>query len=129
MGGQARVTMDMMKQDPPHCHAPIHPPAPVPTPVPHPALPLMIIGPGAVTVMVNKMPASIVTDNSLPCMLPSCVPAGPGMVSMGSATVMMCKLPAARANDMTAHTSCVAPIPAPVGKVMGPCSVDVSTGG
>ena len=27
---------DMMKQDAPHCHAPIHPPAPVPTPAPHP---------------------------------------------------------------------------------------------
>lgn len=129
MPAQARVNMDMIKQDAPHCHAPIHPPAPVPTPVPHPALPLMIIGPGAITVMVNKMPAAILTDNSLPCMLPSCVPAGPGMVSMGSATVMITKKPAARANDMTAHTSCVAPIPSPVGKVMPPCSTDVMTGG
>jgi uncharacterized Zn-binding protein involved in type VI secretion len=121
--------MDMMKQDTPHCHAPIHPPAPVPTPVPHPGLPLSIIGPGAITVMVEKAPAAILTDQSLPCMLPGCIPAGPGMISLGSATVMMGKKPAARANDMTAHSTCVAPIPAPVGKIMPPCSVTVMTGG
>lgn len=129
MPGQARVMMDMMKQDTPHCHAPIHPPAPVPTPVPHPGLPLSIIGPGAITVMVEKAPAAILTDQSLPCMLPGCIPAGPGMISLGSATVMMGKKPAARANDMTAHSTCVAPIPAPVGKIMPPCSVTVMTGG
>lgn len=129
MPGQARVNMDMMKQDAPHCHAPIHPPAPVPTPTPHPALPLKIIGPGGITVKVEKMPAAIVTDNSMPCMLPSCVPAGPGMVAMGSGTVMITKKPAARANDMTSHTSCVAPIPSPVGKIMGPCSTVVKTNG
>ena len=40
MGNPAARLGDMMKQDTPHCHAPIHPPAPTPTPVPHPALPL-----------------------------------------------------------------------------------------
>ena len=129
MAGQSRTLQDKMKQDAPHCHAPIHPPAPVPTPVPHPGLPLTLLGPGAATVMVEKMTATILTDNSAPCSLPGCVPAGPGMVAKGSATVMMGKLPAARANDMTAHTSCVAPIPGPVGKIMGPCSTKVSTGG
>lgn len=123
-----QITSGMMKQDAPHCHAPIHPPAPVPTPVPHPASPLMITGPGAATVMVSKMPAAVVMDQSLPCMLPSCVPGGPGMIAMGSMTVMACKKPIARTNDMTAHTSCVAPIPSPVGKCMSPGAPTVSAG-
>ena len=38
MGSPAARMGDMVKQDAPHCHAPIHPPAPTPTPVPHPAL-------------------------------------------------------------------------------------------
>ena len=37
---------DMVKQDAPHCHAPIHPAALVPTPVPHPALPPVARGEG-----------------------------------------------------------------------------------
>lgn len=120
---------DMMKQDAPHCHAPIHPPAPVPTPVPHPALPLTILPPGAPTVMISNKPAARATDMSTPCTLPSCVPAGPGMIAKGSATVTIMKLPAARVNDMTAHTSCVAPIPSPVGKVMPPGAPTVIIGG
>jgi len=128
MPAAARVG-DMIKQDAPHCHAPIHPPAPVPTPVPHPGLPLTIIPPGCPTVMIGKMPAARVTDMSAPCMLPTCVPAGPGMIAMGSTTVMIGKLPAARVNDMTAHLTCVAPIPAPVGKVMPPGCPTVSIGG
>lgn len=127
MGAAARMG-DMIKQDAPHCHAPIHPAAPVPTPVPHPGLPLAIVK-GAPTVMIGKMPAARVTDMSAPCMLPGCVPAGPGLISKGSATVMIAKMPAARANDMTAHASCVAPIPAPVGKVMPPCCPTVNIGG
>ncbi len=127
MGAAARVG-DMIKQDAPHCHAPIHPAAPVPTPVPHPALPLAIVK-GAPTVMIGKMPAARVADMSAPCMLPGCVPAGPGLISKGSATVMIAKMPAARANDLTAHASCVAPIPSPVGKVMPPCCPTVNIGG
>ena len=122
----AQVSGGMMKQDAPHCHAPIHPPAPVPTPLPHPALPLTITGPGAATVMVCKMPAAVVMDQSLPCMLPGCVPGGPGMVAMGSTSVMACKKPVARVNDMTSHTSCVAPIPSPVGKIMPPGAPTIS---
>ena len=120
---------DMVKQDAPHCHAPIHPPAPVPTPAPHPALPLTIIGPGAPTVMIGKMPACIMGDQTLPCMLPGCVPGGPGMMALGSATVMITKKPAVRVNDMTNHASCVAPIPSPVGKVMPPGCPTVMIGG
>ncbi|MFT4978986.1 MAG: putative Zn-binding protein involved in type VI secretion, partial [Myxococcota bacterium] len=72
---------------------------------------------------------AVVTSQSLPCMLPGCVPGGPGMIAKGSATVMVMKLPAARMNDMTVHTSCVAPIPGPVGKVMPPCCPTVMIGG
>jgi len=120
---------DNIKQDSPHCHAPIHPPAPVPTPVPHPGLPLAITTGCCQTVKIGKMAAATVTNTSVPCSLPSCVPAGPGMIALGSMTVMIGKLPAARLNDMTMHMSCVAPIPAPVGKVMGPGCSTVIIGG
>ncbi|MEQ9329143.1 MAG: PAAR domain-containing protein [Rhodospirillales bacterium] len=119
---------DMIKQDSPHCHAPIHPAAPVPTPVPHPGLPLAIIK-GAATVMIGGPPAARVMDQSAPCMLPGCVPGGPGMIMKGSATVMIESMPAGRLNDLTSHPSCVAPIPAPVGKVIGPGCPTVMIGG
>ena len=128
MPGAARANMDMIKQDAPHCHAPIHPPAPTPTPAPHPGMPLMIVM-GSFNVMTNYMPAARVGDMSMPCMMVPCVPGGPGNIAMGSATVMINNMPAARANDMTSHSACVAPIPAPVGKVMPPCSVNVNIGG
>lgn len=128
MPPQARMT-DKVIQDGPHCHAPIHPPAPVPTPVPHPPIPLTLITPCAPTVLVNSLPAVRVTDMTTPCMLPACVPAGPGMVAKGSSTVIICGLPAGRLGDMTAHMSCVAPIPMPTGKIMPPCSATVITGG
>ncbi|MDV6033381.1 PAAR domain-containing protein [Planctomycetes bacterium TBK1r] len=123
----ARMT-DLVKQDAPHCHAPIHPPAPVPTPVAHPPLPLTIIK-GQANVLIGKMPAARVTDTTLPCMLPGCVPAGPGMIAKGSGKVLIGGLPAARINDMTAHASCVAPIPSPVGKVLPPGCPTVMIGG
>jgi uncharacterized Zn-binding protein involved in type VI secretion len=56
---------DMVLQDSPHCHAPIHPPAPVPTPVPHPALPLTIIK-GEPTVLIGGQPAARLTDQTTP---------------------------------------------------------------
>ena len=119
---------DLVKQDAPHCHAPIHPAAPVPTPVPHPALPLAIVK-GQPTVMIGGKPAARVTDTTAPCSLPSCVPAGPGIISKGSATVMIGGMPAARKGDMTAHASCVAPIPSPVGAILAPCCPNVMIGG
>ena len=128
MGQPAARIGDFIKQDAPHCHAPIHPAAPVPTPVAHPAIPLAIIK-GAPTVLIGGMPAARVADTSAPCMMIPCVPAGPGMISKGSATVMICSMPAARANDLTAHASCVAPIPSPVGKVLPPCCPTVQIGG
>jgi uncharacterized Zn-binding protein involved in type VI secretion len=119
---------DMVLQDAPHCHAPIHPPAPTPTPVPHPALPLNIIK-GAATVKIGGMAAARVTDMTKPCTLPGCVPGGPGIITKGSSSVMIEKLPAARINDMTAHASCVAPIPSPTGKVLPPGCPTVMIGG
>lgn len=128
MGKPAARMGDQMLQTAPHCHAPIHPPAPVPTPVPHPGLPLAIIK-GAPNVMIGKMPAARATDMSAPCMLPGCVPGGPGMISLGSTTVLIGKLPAARAGDMTLHSSCVAPIPSPTGKILPPGCPTVLIGG
>jgi uncharacterized Zn-binding protein involved in type VI secretion len=128
MPAAARMT-DMIKQDSPHCHAPIHPPAPVPTPVPHPGLPLSLVISCVPTVLIGNMPAATMGSMSAPCSLPSCVPAGPGMIAIGSATVLVTSKMAARMNDMTAHSACVAPIPAPVGKVMPPCCPTVMIGG
>jgi uncharacterized Zn-binding protein involved in type VI secretion len=120
---------DMVKQDAPHCHAPIHPPAPTPTPAPHPALPLDIIPPCSVTTKINSKAAARMTDMTKPCMLPSCVPAGPGMIAKGSGSVKIDNLMAARADDMTSHASCVAPVPSPTGKILSPCSTNVKIGG
>ena len=71
----------------------------------------------------------VVTDMTMPCILPGCIPAGPGMISKGSATVTICGLPAARVGDMTAHSSCVAPIPSPTGTIMPPGCPTVLIGG
>ena len=119
---------DMIKQDAPHCHAPIHPAALVPTPVPHPALPLAIIK-GEPTVLIGGMAAARMTDQSAPCLLPGCVPGGPGMIAKGSATVMIGGLAAARVSDLTSHVACVAPIPGPTGQVMPPGCPTVMIGG
>jgi len=115
----ARAFADKMIQTSPHCHAPIHPPAPTPTPVPHPPMPLTIVK-GEFTVLIGNQPAARVMDISQPCMLPGCVPAGPGQIVMGAFTCLIGNMPAARISDQTAHTSCVAPIPGPVGMVMPP---------
>ena len=128
LGKPAARIGDKILQDGPHCHAPIHPPAPSPTPVPHPPLPLTIVK-GQPNVLIGGMPAARVSDISTPCILPGCVPAGPGMVAMGSATVLIGGLPAARMGDMTAHSSCVAPIPMPTGKILPPCCPTVLIGG
>jgi uncharacterized Zn-binding protein involved in type VI secretion len=128
MGKPAARMTDMVLQDAPHCHAPIHPAALVPTPVPHPALPLTIIK-GAARTLIGNMPAARVLDTTTPCTLPGCVPGGPGMVSLGSVTVLIENMPAARVGDMTAHTACVAPIPSPVGKVLPPGCPTVMIGG
>ena len=119
---------DMVLQDAPHCHAPMHPPAPSPTPVPHPPLPLTIIK-GAPNVLIGGMPAAQLGSMTTPCTTAGCVPAGPGTVAIGSATVMIGGMPAARVGDMTSHASCVAPIPSPTGKILPPGCPTVMIGG
>jgi len=118
----------MVLHDGPHCHAPIHPPAPVPTPLPHPPLPQNIIK-GEMTVLIGNQPAARATDTTTPCLLPPCIPSGPGMITLGSLSVLIGNLPAARTNDMTMHLSCVAPIPGLTGKVMPPGCITVLIGG
>jgi uncharacterized Zn-binding protein involved in type VI secretion len=120
---------DKVLHDAPHCHAPIHPAAPTPTPVPHPPVPLPILTNCITTVLIENLPAAVVTSQTQPCLLPSCVPGGPGIISKGSATVLIGNLPAARAGDMVAFASCVAPIPSPTGKIIPPCATTVMVGG
>lgn len=63
-------------------------------PIPHVGGPL--IGPGAPTVLIAKLPAAVLGD--------SCVCVGPpDSIVKGSATVMICGKPAARMGDSTAH--------------------------
>jgi uncharacterized Zn-binding protein involved in type VI secretion len=63
-------------------------------PTPHVGGP--IIGPGAPTVLINKIPAAMLGD--------SVVCAGPtDSIVKGSATVFICGKPAARMGDTTAH--------------------------
>ena len=62
--------------------------------VPHVGGP--IIGPGAPTVLIGKLPASILGD-SITCVGP------PDSAIKGSATVMICGKPAIRMGDTTSH--------------------------
>ena len=124
----ARLT-DLVLHDNPHCHAPIHPAAPVPTPVPHPCMTHPLTTACVHNVMVNALPAAVVTSMTIPCLEVPCVPGGPGVVSMGSSTVIIGGRPAARMGDMVGFPSCVAPIPSPTGKILPPCSINVIVGG
>ncbi|MGA1583174.1 MAG: PAAR domain-containing protein [Saprospiraceae bacterium] len=63
-------------------------------PIPHVGGPLM--GPGAPTVLIGKMPAALLGD------MATCV-GPPDSVMMGSATVLISKKPAARMGDTCAH--------------------------
>ncbi|MBV9749631.1 MAG: PAAR domain-containing protein [Acetobacteraceae bacterium] len=128
MGFPAARIGDEVLQDSPHCHAPIHPAALVPTPLPHPPMPLPIVS-GAPTVTIGGMPAARITDMTEPCLIPSCVPGGPGVIVKGSATVTICGMPAARVGDLTTHDACVGPIPGPMGTVIGPGCPTVLIGG
>ena len=127
MGQPAARIGDKVLQSGPHCHAPIHPAALVPTPLPHPPMPLTIAS-GSPNVMIGGMPAARVTDQTVPCMIPACVPGGPGIIGKGSAGVMINGLPAARAGDMTMHAACVGPIPGPTGNIIPPCCPTVLIG-
>jgi uncharacterized Zn-binding protein involved in type VI secretion len=63
-------------------------------PVPHIGGPIM--PPGAVTVLIGKLPAARIT-NMVVCAGP------PDVILKGSSTVLINKLPAARMGDSTAH--------------------------
>jgi len=63
-------------------------------PVPHVGGP--VLPPGAVTVLIGKLPAARITD------MATCV-GPPDVIIKGSATVLINKLPAARMGDSTAH--------------------------
>ena len=128
MGQPAARLGDMVQQDAPHCHAPVHPSAPVPMSEPHPALPLPIVV-GSLTVMIGGQPAARLNDTTKPCSLPACVAGGPGMIAKGSKSVTINGLPAARIGDITSHPACVAPIRSPTGQVMPPGCLTVLIGG
>ena len=65
-----------------------------PVPVPHVGGP--IIGPGAPTVLIGKLPATVMGDN--------CFCAGPpASLIKGSMTVLITKKPAIRMGDLTSH--------------------------
>lgn len=128
MGPPAARITDKVLQNGPHCHAPMHPAALVPTPAPHPPMPLPIIS-GSPNVTIGKLPAARITDKTQPCLIPVCVPGGPGIIGKGSATVTINKLPAARVGDMTEHPACVGPIPGPTGTIVGPGCLTVLIGG
>lgn len=105
----------------PHCHAPIHPPAPTPTPMPHPPIPLPILLNCVTTVMIANQPAAVVGSQTQPCLLPTCVPGGPGIIGpVGSMKVIIGGRPAARVGDGVLFAACVAPIPSPTGKILPP---------
>jgi uncharacterized Zn-binding protein involved in type VI secretion len=63
-------------------------------PIPHVGGP--IVGPGAPTVLIGKLPAAVMGDN-LVCVGP------PDTIIKGSATVMIGGKPAARLGDATSH--------------------------
>ena len=68
--------------------------------VPHVGGP--IIGPGAPTVLISMMPASVLGD-AVTCVGP------PDTTAKGSATVLICSKPAVRVTDTTAHGGLIMP--------------------
>ncbi len=68
-------------------------------PTPHVGGP--ILGPGIPTVLIGKLPASVMGDMCM-CIGP------PDTIVKGSATVMIGKKPAARVGDTTAHGGSIA---------------------
>lgn len=68
-------------------------------PIPHVGGP--IIGPGEPTVLISKLPASILGDSAT-CVGP------PDSIVKGSSTVMVSGKPAARMGDTTAHGGSIA---------------------
>jgi uncharacterized Zn-binding protein involved in type VI secretion len=97
--------------------------------MPHPPIPHPILLMTVPTVFINNLPAAVVTSQTKPCTMPSCMPGGPGIIAMGSATVFTGGKMAARLGDLVSFASCVGPIPCPTGKIIPPCSPNVIIGG
>ncbi|MED5373841.1 MAG: PAAR domain-containing protein [Myxococcota bacterium] len=131
MGLPASIKGDMVLQTPPvHCHQP-HPMGPAQVPIPLPvAPPLKMEATHAKKVKIGGKEAIRVGDKTKDDNIPGCPKpkAGPGEVAMGSTTVKIEGKFAARILDMTKHAACTAPIPAPVGKIMGPGCATVMIG-
>ena len=68
-------------------------------PIPHVGGP--VIGPGAPTVLIGKLPAAVMGDAAV-CVGP------PDSFPKGSSTVLICKKPALRVGDVSAHGGLVA---------------------
>lgn len=92
-------------------------------------MPIQIIPAIVPTVLINNLPAAVVTSMTLPCTMPGCVPGKPGTIIVGSATVMTGGMPAARLGDAVLFETCVGPIPCPTAKIIPPCSPNVIIGG
>jgi uncharacterized Zn-binding protein involved in type VI secretion len=89
--------------------------------MPHPPIPFPLTLNCVMTVMIANQPAAVVGSQTTPCIMPSCIPGGPGIVGpAGSTKVMIGGRPAARVGDMVQFAACVGPIPGPVGKIMPP---------
>jgi uncharacterized Zn-binding protein involved in type VI secretion len=97
--------------------------------MPHPPIPFPIVGGCVMTILIENLPAAVVGSMTQPCLVPPCVPGGPGVVAMGSATVLFGGMPAARVGDLVSFASCVAPIPSPTGKILPPGAPTVIIGG
>jgi uncharacterized Zn-binding protein involved in type VI secretion len=123
MPNAARLT-DRVLHDQPHCHA-VHGTAPAL----HPPAPHQLVGNPAPTVRINNLPAATLGSVSEPCSHVGCAPNGPGVVARGSAKVVIDGQPAARVGDLVHHAGCVAPVPSPTGRIVGPGSPNVIVGG
>jgi uncharacterized Zn-binding protein involved in type VI secretion len=91
-------------------------------------MPLPIVT-GSPNVTIGGSPAARATDETDPCLIPACIPGGPGVIAKGSTTVMINKLPAARVGDPTEHAECIGPVPGPAGTITGPGCPTVLIGG
>ena len=89
----------------------------------------MIIPPGAPTVLIGGLPAATATSMTEPCMLPGCVPGGPGYGDDGIGNGLDRRFAGGPRGDQTTHPSCVAPIPSPMGQILPPGCPTVMIGG
>lgn len=107
------------------------PGGPAPTPLPHPFLAPITLN-CSTNVLIGGAPAATVTSKAIMVHVPQggpfqVPPTGIGEVIMGSTTVLINGKPAARMGD-TCNT-CQDGGPAPLGRILPPCAVNVLIGG